>query len=123
MNNIKGLGERKREEVAGMVSLNEVAGLVQQIESHMDDSDCEILGILMDSRGSSVNLWHDTFLSEFLEFDIRVKDEPEFPYRLSASILGVEFSTLLNAADILELKDTMPDQWEYIQNKLQVEVA
>lgn len=120
MNNIKGLSEKKRAEVAGMVSLNEITNLIQKLKSIMDDSKYTVIDVSVSSNNTYVHLDTITFLTEFIEFDIAVDDDDIYPYELKAEISGVEFMAVMSAAEILDLKESIPDQWEYIWRKVQV---
>lgn len=102
------------------VSLNEVASLVQQLESIRDDSNRQIISIDIGSMGSTVQLGTEGFLTEFVDFEIVFIEHLNYPYRLSTSIGGIEFMSLMNADEIVDLKTSMPEQWEYIQRKVQV---
>lgn len=119
MNNIKGLSGKKRAEVAAL-SLYEISTLVQQLESILDDSERDVIGVSVNANKSHVHLESITFLIEFMEFDIEVDDSPVYPYELKAEIGGVEFIAVMSVAEIADLKTTIPDQWEYIQRKVQV---
>ncbi|MBO0586489.1 hypothetical protein [Sporosarcina sp. E16_8] len=119
MNNIKGLSGKKRAEVAAL-SLYEISTLVQQLESILDDSERDVIGVSVNANKSHVHLESITFLIEFMEFDIEVDDSPDYPYELKAEIGGVEFIAVMSVAEIADLKTTIPDQWEYIQRKVQV---
>lgn len=123
MNNIKGLSDKKRGEVLSMESLHAVAGLLQQIDSHIDDSNREIMGVSISPSGATVHIKRDTFLSAFFHFEINERDSTKYPYGISESIGGVEFTAILQASEIVDLKDSIPEQWEYIQKKLQVEAS
>lgn len=102
------------------VSLNVVASLVSQLDSVLDDFKHRISSIIVDGTVSQVQLNPELFLTEFVDFDITVNEEMSYPFRLTASIGGVAFFVLLNASEIVDLKTTIPSQWEYIQRKLQV---
>lgn len=123
MNNIKGLSEKKRGEVLSMESLHAVAGLIQQMDSHRDDSGGEMMGASVSCNGANVHIGKDTFLSAFNQFEIEVNEESKYPYRLTESIGGVEFVAIFKASDIVNLKEIIPEQWEYIQKKLQGEAS
>ena len=116
MNNIKGLSEKKR----GAMSLNEISTLVQQLESILDDSERDVIGVSVSANKSHVHLESITFLIEFMEFDIEVDDCPDYPYELKTEIGGVDFIAVMSVSEIADLKTTIPDQWEYIQRKVQV---
>lgn len=105
------------------VSLNEIANLVTQIESIKDDSDNTVICVSIAMASTYILLESSCFLSEFVDFNIIcVKDiERKRPYELKASILGVEFATLMSSEEIVDLKITMPNQWEYIQQTLQMD--
>jgi len=102
------------------VSLNEISTLVQQLESILDDSERTVISVSVSSKKSYAHLDSNTFLVEFMEFDIEVDDCPDYPYELKAEIGGVEFIAVMSVAEIVDLKITIPDQWEYIQRKVQV---
>lgn len=112
-------------EVAGnkMVSLNEIASLVQLIQSHMDDSENDVLVVDIDTCHSHVQMKHIAFLIEFINYEVEFKEDKQFPYEVSKVLNGVKFVAYMNAADIVDLKTAIPDQWEYIQSKVQVEAV
>ncbi|QNK89061.1 hypothetical protein H7992_04875 [Sporosarcina sp. resist] len=59
------------------------------------------------------------FLSEFDRFDIEVSENTDYLFKLSKCVGDVEFNTIMTASEIVDLKNTMPDKWEYIQLQLQ----
>lgn len=130
MNKIKGLSDRKRAEIAAitegkskLVSLNEIASLVQRINSHRDDANGDILAVDIGDSRSHIHMKPIPFLTEFIDFEIKTRDSAKYPYELSSSIAGVTFKALMSASEIVDLKMTIPDQWEYISSKVQVEAV
>lgn len=106
-----------------MISLNEIAALLNQIDAILNDSDGAIYSTYVDDRMKTVQMESDSFLSEFVDFDITVRNDEEFsyPYRLSQKIYGVEFFTLMDADGVFALNESMPEQFDYISKKLQEE--
>ena len=105
------------------VSLNEISALLQQLESILDDSERTVINVNVSSTNTYVQLDSITFLIEFMEFDIEVDDSPDYPYELKAEMGGVKFIAVMSAAEVVDLKTTIPEQWEYIQSKVQVEAV
>lgn len=106
------------------VSLNEISNLVQQLESIIDDSDKDVINIAVSviGGGSYVHISWTLFLSEFVDFDVVcLGEERDYSFEFTKKIFGVEFMSLMSTAEIVDLKTTMPEQWEYIQQKLQTE--
>lgn len=104
-----------------MISLNAISTLVQRLESIIVNSEHDVLGIDVSPGHTHVHLEAITFLTEFIEYDIEVDGDENYPYELKAKIAGVKFMAMMSAADVVDLKDSIPRQWEYIQAKLQVE--
>lgn len=104
-----------------MISLNEISTLVQRLESIIVDSEHGVFGINVNSGHTHVHLEAITFLTEFIEYDIEVDGDENYPYELKAKIAGVKFIAMMSVADVVDLKDSIPKQWEYIQEKLQIE--
>ena len=101
------------------VNINEIVSIVQQFESHMDNSNDAVWSLNVNDRGASIHMRKKDFLAKFIDFEIRVyENEDSYPYKLISCIDGVSFFALLDTVEIAELKTTMPDQWEYIQNKI-----
>lgn len=132
MNNLKGLSEKKRAEIAAvaetiepegnkMVSLNEIASLVQRLLTIMSNSKRDVLGVNLGRIGDYVQLDHIAFLTEFIDFDIGVRDGMDYPYELSSKIGDVTFYAVMFASDIIDLKTTIPEQFDYITAKVQVD--
>ena len=105
------------------VSLNEISALLQQLESILDDSERTVINVNVSSTNTYVQLDSITFLIEFMKFDIEVDDSPDYPYELKAEMGGVKFIAVMSAAEVVDLKTTIPEQWEYIQSKVQVEAV
>ncbi|MET3658130.1 hypothetical protein [Sporosarcina psychrophila] len=127
MNNIKGLSDKKRAEIAAiteveskLVSLNEMASLVQRINSHMDDADGDIIAVDIGNSRSHIHMRHIPFLTEFINFDISTRDSEKYPYEFSSNIGGVTFKAIISVSEVVDLKTSIPNQWEYIQRKVQV---
>lgn len=110
-------------EVVGnnMVSLNEIASLVQRLRTIVDQSKRDVLGVHLGSFSDYVQLDNIAFLTEFIEFNITVVADDEFPYELISSIGGIVFCAVMSAKDIVDLKTTIPDQFDYITSKVQVD--
>lgn len=106
-----------------MISLNETATLVQRLESIIDDSENNVLSINVSSINTFVHLDAINFLTEFIEYDIEVDDDEEYPFEFKAKIGGIEFTAMMSAEEVVGLRDSIPEQWEYIQAKVQVELA
>ncbi|MEK5038936.1 hypothetical protein [Sporosarcina sp. FSL K6-3457] len=106
-----------------MVSLNKVASLVKQIQSLMAESDNDILIADIDTCNTHVQMKHIAFLVEFVEFEIRFIEDAQYPYELSSTINGVKFFAFMDARRIVDLKTIIPDQFDYISAKLQVEAV
>ncbi|WP_340742227.1 hypothetical protein [Sporosarcina sp. FSL K6-5500] len=130
MNNIKGLSDKKRAEIAAitegeskLVSLNEIASLVQRINSHMDDADGDVLSFYSGHKTSIIHMKPIPYLTEFIDFGIRIRDCDKFPYEFTSSIGGVTFLAIMSVSEVVDLKTTIPEQWEYIQSKVQVEAV
>lgn len=104
-----------------MISLNEISTLVQRLETIIDDSERAVLSINISPGHNFVHLEAITFLTEFIEYDIEVDGGEKYPYELKAKIGGVGFMAIMSVADVVDLKDSIPKQWEYIQAKLQVD--
>lgn len=104
-----------------MVSLNEIASLVKQIQSLMAASDNDILIADIDTCNTHVQMKHIAFLVEFIEYEIRFIEDAQYPYELSSTINGVKFFAFMDARRIVGLKTTIPDQFDYITVKVQVE--
>lgn len=104
-----------------MISLNEVSGLVQQLQAIMKDSDGAVFGISIHDYDSRVQIDAIEFLTEFIDFDIEVLEDVTYPYRLSKDISGVTFSALLDAKKVADLETSIPNQFEYIAAKVQAE--
>lgn len=111
-------------EVAGnkMVSLNEIALLVQQIKSCMNDSENDVLIVDIDTCHSHVQMKHIAFLIEFIDYEIKFIEDTRFPYEVSKILNGVKFVAYMNASDIVDLKTSIPDQFDYIQSKVQMDI-
>lgn len=110
-------------EGTNMVSLNGIASLVQQIKSIMAASNNDILIVDIDTCNTHVQMKHIAFLVEFVEFEIRFAEGSQFPFELSSTINGVKFFAFMDAPRIIDLKKTIPDQFDYIQSKVQVETV
>ena len=102
------------------ISLNEIASLVQRIESIIDDSENAIFSVNVSSDNTYVHLDAINFLTEFIEYDIGVDDDDDYPYELKAEIGGVVFMAIMSTEEVVDLKESIPKQWEYIQAKVQV---
>ncbi|GKV66731.1 MULTISPECIES: hypothetical protein [unclassified Sporosarcina] len=105
-----------------MISLNEVATLANQLSAIRDDSKTELYhGIIQISVGaqSVVLLQLDTFLTEFVEYDVQA--DKDIGIRLHQSIFGVNFETWIAVGDVIELRASMPEHHEYIVRQIQVE--
>lgn len=100
------------------VSLIEVSSLIGELQSIMDDSGRIIQGIYI-GRNTFVQMEPTEFLIEFMEYEIKVDDDERYSFVLKSSISGVQFITVMSTAEIVELKESIPDQWEYIQRKVQ----
>lgn len=101
------------------VSLNEISTLVQRLESILDDSENTVLGVSVSSSSTFAHLEHITFLTEFIEYQIEVSDDADYPYELKAKIGGVEFIAIMSAEEVVDLRESIPEQWAYIQSKVQ----
>lgn len=104
------------------VSLNEISELLQRIDSILDDSDDTVLCVHVDPGHTFVHLEAITFMTEFIEYEIEVSDDEEYPYDLKAKIGGVEFTAVMSASEVLDLKESIPDQFDYISSKVQVDI-
>ena len=130
MNNIKGLSDKKRAEIAAitegeskLVSLNKMASLVQQLDSLMDDSSGDIISVSIDGGRSLIHMRPTPFLIEFIDFEIKTRDSVEYPYEFIRNIGGVIFYAIVSVAEVVDLITTIPDQFDYIQAKVQVEAV
>lgn len=99
--------------------LQEIASLVQQIEAIMDDSERGIMGVSVSDNRSYVHVGRATFLENFTEFEFEVLEGIDYPYEFIAEIDGVKFMALYQTGQVLELKDTHPEIWEFVQRKVQ----
>ena len=103
------------------ISLNEIATLINQIDAILDESDGEVTSAhIVHNKKTSVYMTFTAFLSEFVDFEIKVNEFSDIPFQLSKGINGVMFSTLLNASQVADLELTMPEQFDYISKKLQM---
>ena len=153
MNNIKGLSDKKRAEIAeisgvaaesiyrmgyadgvtastadgtiesqGLVeTLIEMASLIQRVQKHHAENDATIFGFSASEYDRSIHVKTKPFLQNFTEFEIRIRKNVKFMYELYVDISGVKLITLMDPVGIVDLRETMPEQWEYIQKKVQVE--
>lgn len=103
-------------------ALNEVASIVE--ESH----DRKGLGSMMhvqvnDSGDKAVHVEDSFFLESFRPkyYDVLDRDNEEYPIKLVNETDGVKFYSIFTAADVVALKDTHPDHFNYIQKELQHE--
>lgn len=112
---------QKERMVQMTVSLNEVSSLICKLQSIMDDSGNDILHITIGSR-THVQMKAIDFLIEFMEYEIEVDDEIKYSFTFTAYIAGVKFVTVMSAVEVVNLKERIPAQWEYIQKKVQMEV-
>jgi len=103
------------------VSLNEISTLAQRIKSIINDSEHTVLSVNVSTSSTFVHLDAINFLTEFIEYDIEVDDDEDYPYEFKAKNGGVEFSAMMSVEEVVDLKESIPEQWEYIQRKVQVE--
>lgn len=107
-----------------MISLNEIAALINKIDAILAESEGSIYSARVDGLIKRVQMKDVDFLSEFVDFEIVIDTEAErfsFPYELQHKINGVTFFTLMTAADIAQLETTIPEQFDYISKRLQEE--
>lgn len=102
------------------VNLNEVASLINQLESYKDDSGFGISFIIIDSK-AKIHLHSDLFFAKFSDFTACKLENEDYgyPYEFSAQMNGVTFSSLLSDSCLKELQLTIPNQIGFIQSALQ----
>ena len=106
------------------VNITEIVSLVQCFKSYMDNSNDTLWSLRISDHGAGIHMQKKEFLSKFIQYEINVNENSDsYPYELTSCIDEVSFFALFNTAEIIELKDTMPNQWEYIQNEIQKETA
>lgn len=104
-----------------MISLNEISSLVQRLELIIIDSEHAVLSVNVSSSNTFVHLDAINFLTEFIEYEIEVDDDEDYPYELKSKIGEIEFMAIMSAEEVVDLKESIPDQFDYIQSKVQVE--
>lgn len=97
------------------VNLNEVASLINQLESYKDDSGFGISFITIDNK-AQINLHPELFFAKFSDFKARKLESEEYnyPYEFSAQVNGVTFVSLLSDKCLEDLQKTMPDQLGFV---------
>ena len=104
-------------------NINNILSLIQLLKSNIDTLGDSVYSYNVEQNRSVIHLRIELFIAKFTDFEISVKESMKYPYHLTMDIDGVVFLALTNAQEIVDLKATMPEQWAYIQSKLQVDVA
>lgn len=108
--------------------VDETADLVNRLASIVDDSTTEekhggIMRIEIDESIARVLMSENLFLQSFPQriYDVGFRNvSNRYPYELKSELDGVRFIAIMGAKDVLALKDTHPDHFEYISRTLQL---
>ena len=105
------------------IELKSIVSLVQKIQWWIDDSSRDVISVTMFRDESQVHLDRVAFLSEFDSFQIRFIENEKPYYEMTRNMGAVKFIAVISFEDIVDLKSTMPNRWDYIQKSIQMESA
>ncbi|MEK4713437.1 hypothetical protein [Sporosarcina sp. FSL K6-5500] len=105
------------------IDINEIADLVQHLQVRVEEDERNVISVDIYQRNSRVMMTPESFLAEFIDFEIKTQNSIEYSYQISKLIGGVKFFAIMSTAEIVDLKTAMPNQWEYIQKEIQSEAA
>lgn len=110
-----------------MKLVNETADLVSRLTSVLDDSrevdeHSGILGINIDSSIAQVHMSKTLFFNNFAHknYDVECNEHSEYPYQLQIDLDGIVFFAIMDAAEVVALKNTHSDHFDYISKMVQL---